>query len=478
VTGRRRSRRTAYFIVALVVLVAGICLCADRQRSGDMYLLLFSGRYVVDHGPVGHDPFPTIEHGADWLNQQWLSEVSFYGAYKAIGITGITVLYAIVLALPLGIALALLRRKSAATMALLVALYVPGLLAIIHPRAAGFTLVIFALLLAAVAVACELEPARGRIKPGWVLASIPPLFALWANLHGGFIAGLVLIALVVAGLAIDRWRRIPGTAHVRRISVLAACGLIAAAIVTVATPLGIHLWSYVASFRNSALSVASTEWEPVTQSAPATAYVAAAACVAVWLWWRTPRPRAAMPALVSAGLLLFAAASMRNIIFVGLALVLQMVVALPDARAAPSRLALGAAAAAAAGTLAAFVVLGPADNEHVGYPAVQYAIDHPPAEGRIVAYAGPSSYILWRRPETRVVIDGWLEHFTASELRGNFGLLHGTIADPRPVVRRLDVSAVIAHIPAAVERLKNAGFKARFTGPGGTYLVRQHDRSG
>src|SRR3954451_6833587 len=208
---RPRSRRGLYLIVALVVLVAGVCLCADRQRSGDMYLLLFSGRYVVDAGPVGHDPFPTIEHGADWLNQQGLSEVSFYGAYKAIGITGITMLYAIVLALPLGIALALVRRKSAAAMALLVALYVPGLFAIIHPRAAGFTLVIFALLLAAVAIACELEPARGRIKPGWALASIPPLFALWANLHGGFIAGLALIALLVAGLAIDRWRRIPGT---------------------------------------------------------------------------------------------------------------------------------------------------------------------------------------------------------------------------------------------------------------------------
>ena len=439
-----------------------------------MYLLLFSGRYVVDHGVVSHDPFPTIEHGAEWLNQQWLSEVGFYATYKAIGITGITVLYAILLAIPLGIALALLRRKSAAAMVLLTALYVPGLLAIIHPRAAGFTLLLFSLLLAAVAVACELVrvPDRVRIRPGWAIAPIPLLFALWANLHGGFIAGLLLIALVVAGLIIDRWRGIRGTVEARRVAALAASGLVAAVVVTFATPLGLDLWTYVASFRNSALSVASTEWEPVTQSLAGTVYVAVAACAAIVLWWRTPRPRAAMPALVTAGMLVFAAASMRNIIFVGPALVLQMVAALPDRSAAPSRIVLAAASAAAAAALVVYAVLGPADNEHVGYPAVQYAIDHPPATGRIAAYAGPSSYILWRRPETRVVIDGWLEHFTASQLRGNFGLLHGTIADPGPVVRKLGVSAVIAHIPQAVERLQEAGFEARFTGPGGTYLVR------
>jgi hypothetical protein len=310
----------------------------------------------------------------------------------------------------------------------------------------------------------------------WALASIPFLFAVWANLHGGFIAGLALIALVVAGLAVDWWRGIPGTTVPRRVAALAACGLVAAAVVTLATPLGPQVWSYIASFRNPGLSVASTEWEPVTQSALATAYVVVAGCAAAWLWWRAPRPRAAMPVLVSAGLLVFAAASMRNIIFVAPALVLQIVASAPDRSASPSRLALAGVSAAAAGALGTFAVLGPADNEHVGYPAVQYAIDHPPAHGRIAAYAGPSSYILWREPNTRVVVNGWLEHFTGDELRGNFGLLHGTIPDPGPVVRRLQVGAVIAHVPEAVERLEDHGFEARFTGPGGTYLVRRASR--
>jgi hypothetical protein len=114
----------------------------------------------------------------------------------------------------------------------------------------------------------------------------------------------------------------------------------------------------------------------------------------------------------------------------------------------------------------------------VGNQAVQYALDHPPESGRIAAYAGPSSYILWRDPETPVVIDGWLEHFTAGQLRANFGILHGSRRDPTRYVRRLDVGGVIAYLPEAIERLEANGFVARLSAEHGTYLVRRGLRIG
>ena len=40
---------------------------------------------------------------------------------------------------------------------------------------------------------------EGRRRRLWVALGILALFALWANLHGGFIGGLLLIALVAAG---------------------------------------------------------------------------------------------------------------------------------------------------------------------------------------------------------------------------------------------------------------------------------------
>jgi hypothetical protein len=107
-----------------------------------------------------------------------------------------------------------------------------------------------------------------------------------------------------------------------------------------------------------------------------------------------------------------------------------------------------------------------------------YAIKHPPPSGRIVAYAGPSSYMLWRAPDTPVAIDGWLEHFTEEELRANFGILHGSLRDPTPYVRRLDAGAVVAYIPKAIARLERHGFVAKVRGPYGTYLVRKQAGGG
>jgi hypothetical protein len=467
--------QTKLLIATLALLVAAIALCLNRDLNGDLYLLLFSGRYIAHHGPVGTDPFPTIEHGQQWLNQQWLSEVGFYGAERVVGTTGITILYGLLIGLPLALVLAAIRQKGTISMLVVAALYLPGILAIIHPRAAGFTLLLFAVLVLVLLGGLRLDPqASARAAPPlWMLAAIPLLVALWANLHGGFIAGLLLIGAVTVGLWIDGRRgqaRVPG-AHV---AVLAGAGLLGAIAATFATPLGTDIWSYILSFRNPALKLASTEWEPVTHSAAAAAFVVIAAGVAVWTWWRAPRPRRVMPALVAAAFVLFAASSMRNLIFIAPALAFQIACSLPDRAEAPSRALVALAGSAAAAAVIVYAAaLGPPNSDRVGNPAVQYAIQHPLERGRIVAYAGPSSYMLWRAPDTPVAIDGWLEHFTEDELRDNFDLLHGSLADPTPAVRRLHAGAVIAYIPEAIDRLKAHGFLPKVSGPYGTYLVRK-----
>jgi hypothetical protein len=467
--------RTKLLIGLLALGVAAIALCLNRDLNGDLYLLLFSGRYVAHHGPVGFDPFPTIEHGQSWLNQQWLSEVGFYGAEQVVGTTSITILYALLIGLPLALVLGAIRRKGPVLLIAVAALYVPGILAIIHPRAAGFTLLLFAVLMVVILAAWRLDSRRGEGTnvPLWALALVPLLFALWANLHGGFIAGLLLVGLVTAGLAIDRRRRLPGPPGTSIVT-LGVAGVLGAIAATFATPLGVDIWSYIWSFRNPALKLASTEWEPVTQSVPAIAYLVAGAALAVWTWWNAPRPRRVMSVLVAAGFLVFAASSMRNLIFVAPALALQIACSAPDRLEAPTRIVVGLAASAVAGALIVYAaILGPPNADRVGNPAVQYAIEHPPERGRIVAYAGPSSYMLWRAPETPVVIDGWLEHFSEAELRANFGILHGSRADPTPWVKRLNAGAVIAYLPQAIERLEAHGFVAKVSGPNGTYLVRK-----
>ena len=95
-----KPARTRLLIACLTLLVAALALCADRARNGDLYLQLFTGRFITQHGLVSHDPFPTIGQGRPWLNQQWLSELGFYAAAKSVGVTGVTVLYAALIAAP------------------------------------------------------------------------------------------------------------------------------------------------------------------------------------------------------------------------------------------------------------------------------------------------------------------------------------------------------------------------------------------
>ena len=70
-------------IGALIALVGALALCLDRVHNGDFYLSLTSGRFIAEHGFATHDPFSTVSQGGTWLNQQWLSELTFFRVFSA-----------------------------------------------------------------------------------------------------------------------------------------------------------------------------------------------------------------------------------------------------------------------------------------------------------------------------------------------------------------------------------------------------------
>jgi hypothetical protein len=461
---------------ALLALVGALAVCLDRFHNGDFYLSLVSGRLVAQHGFVEHYPFATVAKGGTWLNQQWLSELAFFRISQVLGPTGLTVLYAVLITAPLALLLWLCRSKGWHMLIAVTAFYFPGLLAVIHPRAAGFTVVIFSLLVALLAVVWRGRSgaSSGRRPRWWVGVAIVALFAVWANLHGGFIAGLLLLGLVTVGFAIDHWRGIPGNLPLSRIAALALIAVLAAATVTFSTPLGAAIWSYLLSFQNQAISLASTEWESAFADPLAIVYLTLATVFAAWMWVCSPRPRRATTLLVTAGFLVFAGYSVRNIVFIGPVLALQVAWTAPNRSPGPMRVPIAlAGSAAAAAALVWAAVLGPArDDPTLGFPVADYAIAHPPEKGRIVTYAGVGSYINWRSPETRVVLNGWLEHFTPQELRDNYGVLRAGVPDLRGALRRLHAGGVITHVSSAIRALEAAGFQPVFSTPEGTYLVR------
>ena len=151
-------------IGALIALVGALAICLDRFRNGDFYLSLMSGRFIAHHGFATHDPFSTVSQGGHWLNQQWLSELTFFRIFSVFGPTGLTVLYAFLITMPLALLLWLCRRKGWPMLIAVAAFYFPGVLAVIHPRAAGFTVLIFTLLVALLLLIWRERGSRRRVR--------------------------------------------------------------------------------------------------------------------------------------------------------------------------------------------------------------------------------------------------------------------------------------------------------------------------
>ncbi len=111
----------------------------------------------------------------------------------------------------------------------------------------------------------------GRLTTLWV---IPPLFLLWANLHGGFTAGLftlglILTASVAARITISRR---PGLSHRLDEAVLSwshirhlALMIGMAALLTLVTPYGWRLYGEIYTSLTDRFMIDTLhEWQPVS----------------------------------------------------------------------------------------------------------------------------------------------------------------------------------------------------------------------
>jgi hypothetical protein len=88
---------------------------------------------------------------------------------------------------------------------------------------------------------------RDSPRPVWPYV---PLFVLWANLHGGFSYGLILIGAFLTGDLLEAWTAGPGTVRIQRLASARqrALALGLALVSTLANPHGIALLTHVGGF--------------------------------------------------------------------------------------------------------------------------------------------------------------------------------------------------------------------------------------
>ncbi|GAC1458823.1 MAG: hypothetical protein NVSMB8_07870 [Candidatus Limnocylindrales bacterium] len=227
--------RVSLLVPIIAATAFGAASVALPLGDNDVFWHLATARETIAHGLVRTDLFSWTVIGQPVPTDQWLGQLLWYGAYLAAGWSGILGLRAAAVALLAGLIVwsALREQPRApllAVVASLPALALSRLISVERPELLGF--VCFA------ALVPLLRSARSGSRRA--LVALPLLIALWADLHGSFALGVVLVVLVcVEGALLD----IPGR---RRGYLLAAAAAVGATLITPAGPAvwtapGLHL---------------------------------------------------------------------------------------------------------------------------------------------------------------------------------------------------------------------------------------------
>ena len=305
------------WIRTAILALAAICLIGmfSTEVAGyDTWWHLKTGEYIVHYRalPVpdpfsyttylGKPAYPGEEQVRHFnLTHEWLAQAVLYGINAVAGAPGLVIFKALLLAALCSLAGLIAARRSGSFYLGLAAAFATALLAV---EFASDRPALITFLMVAVFVAIfELR---------WPLWLLPPLALLWANCHGGFFLGYVVMGAYSVEAAILRFQKRPLEDDLRiwKMSVLAVA-------VSFLNPNGFHVLDTLFRYRQSYLTSTLIEWRSPYLWGPPYSFdiLLYAGALVLLLSWRKIR--------VSDWLLFaaFAAASLtayRNILLIGL----------------------------------------------------------------------------------------------------------------------------------------------------------------
>jgi hypothetical protein len=220
---------------ALLFVALGTAACFMPAQS-DTWWHLRTGEEIWRTGSVQlRDSFSHTVNGGYWPNHEWLSQVVFFGLYRAGGLPLFTAAAALLVSATWWMVWSLTEGHPTRRLVLVSLAVIPSAMAwSLRPQL--FTLFLVALMTSLVV----------RRRYGY----LPLLFLMWANLHGAVVLGIALLVGSIAAAALHE-RRLP-----RGLLVSSALCLVA----TVMTPLKLSLWSEIPASLSRLRQYQVLEW--------------------------------------------------------------------------------------------------------------------------------------------------------------------------------------------------------------------------
>ena len=223
---------TGTAVVCIVAVVHGL-------SDPDYYWHLTVGRLIAQsrHVPTT-DPFSFTYNGQPWTAHEWLGELLIYWLVTAIGPARTMVLFGVAaMAGPAAMAIVARRRGvslPALAVVIVLATWIVLGYATIRPQ-----ILSWALLGGLVALLWSADPGSHSARMPRRLLVLPLVFALWANLHGLWVAGLGTLGVYAVFTLAGRTPLSPVRLRVAGLTVASAlaCALTPAGLGTLTYPL-------------------------------------------------------------------------------------------------------------------------------------------------------------------------------------------------------------------------------------------------
>ena len=404
------------WLLMLVLVYAAVAIIVVRPViDPDVWWHLRAGQWILEHRAVPWtDPFSSYGLGKAWIAYNWLFEVLLYELYRLLGLFG-PLLYVVFSTLAITVALHTLISRFESRFTRAAALTALGLGAmgpVLMPRSYLFSILFFLIELHILFSVRESKQARP-------LLLLPPLFAVWANVHIQFIYGLFVLALAIAESAFYRvMPRSQAFGPASRCAPLRPLVLVtlASCAATLITPYHMYLFESIAGVaRQSGMYDRIIELMAMDFRQPANWLVLGLTLAGAFLVGRQPRIEP-WPALLVAFGVFPAFRSRRDVWVVVIAALVVIARSLPVTKSREQWVTWPRIAVAGVGIALAFVVVGIVRDVSPRGLEAAVALEYPVDAAQVVerrGYKGPlfnpydwGGYLIWRLPQLPVIMDG------------------------------------------------------------------------
>ncbi|MEZ4591219.1 MAG: hypothetical protein R3D55_08755 [Chloroflexota bacterium] len=228
---------TKRLFVALFA-IALFAMAVRETLDPDMWWHLRTGEFILQNGIPAQDVFTFTVPQNVWVTHEWLSQLIMWLVYLPGGLPGLILFFAALIALTYWLLyLACDGRPYLAAFLVLLSAITSAIVWGVRPQ-------IFNLLFTAVFVLIVERVKDGKWRPR-TLWWLPLLTLIWANLHSGYLLGVVLLGTYAVGDWAQRWLATPTDRTLPQPAIYQLFGVTLASFLAAAVnPSGVELWIY------------------------------------------------------------------------------------------------------------------------------------------------------------------------------------------------------------------------------------------